>query len=198
MYAPLIDCIRQRPAMFFDRKSLTALRHFHLGYQMGCCQQEVDDDRLLLIPSDFHDWVAYRTHYNSSTSGWCNMILETSGSEELAFDRFFELLDEHANREATVVARLRNSQRQFSSTAGTQNGEFRTYRFPASIALVTYTDDPGFFAISEVEGEYFPFQRFYPCLDWFESFVSPEPLEIVDQAAFAKFTRLPQGKDSID
>jgi hypothetical protein len=102
-----IDAIRQRPGMYLGSKSLTALYHFLGGYQLACSLHRIKDERLgLKNPYDFHDWVAYRTHFRESTLGWCRMIVATSRSEEEAFDRFFELLKEHSERVPWLVAEL--------------------------------------------------------------------------------------------
>jgi hypothetical protein len=41
------------------------------------------------LPGDFHDWVAYRLHFDYSTMGYKNMILERVPDESAAVDRFF-------------------------------------------------------------------------------------------------------------
>ena len=88
----LIDAIRKRPAMYLGHASLTALYNFYVGYQTACGLHQIQDDRLgLEIPTDFNDWVAYRTHFRESTSGWCNMIVSTSELEEKALHRFFSV-----------------------------------------------------------------------------------------------------------
>ncbi|MDB6133188.1 MAG: hypothetical protein JWM59_1431 [Verrucomicrobiales bacterium] len=150
------------------------------GYIIACANHNIGACHG--IPEDFHDWAAYRTRRGESTAGWCHMITEVAGSDELAFDRFFKLLDEHASRRPTVFARFRNSTEQYSSW--TDGQEARTFQYPTSIALVTYTDDPGFFALSEVEGQSFPSRNFFHSLDWFEARAGD--LEIVDPEVFGR------------
>jgi hypothetical protein len=86
--------LRKKPALYFGDKSLTRLNVYLAGYQHGL-------GRLgkTLKQGDqfhgFHDWVAAKLGFTSSTSGWCNMILSKSTDEKAAFDRFFELLEEY-------------------------------------------------------------------------------------------------------
>lgn len=175
--------------MYFGRKSLSAFHSFLIGYGMACYRHGIANDLGLDIPGDFHDWVAYRTHFKESTSGWCNMILSTTKSEEEAFDRFFELLEDHAARKPHVVARLLNFEKTCLSCSG---GESRTLKYPNSIALITYTDDPGFFAVSEEEGKSFPMEGFFPHLSWFGNFTfsSPEMLEVYDEITFSRWRQM--------
>ncbi|RYG99422.1 MAG: hypothetical protein EON58_04005 [Alphaproteobacteria bacterium] len=133
------------------------------GYMLACGDYGIGKSHgFQEIPEDFHDWAAYRTHFDGTASGWCGMITEAAGSDELAFDRFFELLDEYENRQPKVFARVGNS----------------------GIALVTYTDDPGFFAIPEGEGPASLRGRFFPTLKRFDA--DAGSLEIVDPGVFAR------------
>ena len=98
---PLLDILLTRPGMLLGTKSLTALHHFVNGFNVACSEHQITDDRLGLdIPNSFHDWVAAKLGFRESTAGWCSMILSTSQSEEEAYDRFFEFLEEHAKENA--------------------------------------------------------------------------------------------------
>jgi hypothetical protein len=159
----LIDSIRARPGLYFGEKSLTAFFHFLSGYKMACWSHRVVFNLGLEIPDDFHDWVAYRTCFKQSTAGWCRMIVTTSESEEHAFDRFFELMEEHAERVAHVVA---------AAPA-------------AGLFLVTYTDDPGFFCVVKNDSGQLDNSRFFPNWDWFQSFeASNHKFEIYDRPRY--------------
>jgi len=90
----LFEQIRRKPGIYLDGdKSLKRLRSFLVGYECGAATtaRELTDH---LHFHEFHDWIAKRLGYTSSSSGWCNMILEKSGSDEKAYEMFFELLDE--------------------------------------------------------------------------------------------------------
>jgi hypothetical protein len=87
-----LESLRERPALFFGKRSLIRLHAYLLRYQAG-----VTKANLALGGEEhfaaFHDWVAKALGFSSSTAGWSNMILEKSGSDEAAFKMFFELLD---------------------------------------------------------------------------------------------------------
>jgi hypothetical protein len=182
--ASLINAIRQRPAMYFGGiKSLTALYHFLGGFQMACGLHGIENDGLgLTIPHDFCDWVAYRTHFRESTSGWCNMIVSTAESEEVAFDRFFELLEEHFQRVPTLVAEILSP---ISNTRTTKNGKDFLIPPPKRVQLVKYTDDPGFFALHESEDWT---DRFHPYLCWMSG-LNGGQLAIHDEESYGQMIR---------
>jgi hypothetical protein len=174
----VIEAIRRRPGMYLGVKSLTALHQFLNGYQMACGFHQIKDDRLgLRIPPDFHDWVAYRTHFQESTTGWCNMIVATTKSEEDAFDRFFELLEEHAHRVPRVVAEI----------LGPNSCTNRDHLVPPPerVRLVKFTEDPGFFAL---HGNKDWRDRFYPYLSWMHGLYGGEWV-IHDEASYSEMIR---------
>ena len=179
----LIEAIRLRPGMYFGSKSLTAFHQFLGGYQMACGLHEMEDDRLgIRIPADFHEWVAYRTRFRESTSGWCKMIVATRQSEEEAFDRFFELLAEHSERAPRVVAEILGPT---STTRTERDGEDYLIPPPKKVQLVKYTDDPGFFALHSSEDWT---DRFYPYLTWMRGLSGGE-LVIHDEDAYNEILR---------
>ena len=159
---PLIDMIRRHPHLYFGSKSLTALCQFLQGFRMACELHGIEDDRLgIKIPKDIDEWVAYRTHFRESTSGCRNMIIATTDSEEEAFDRYFELLEEHSQRVPKLIAEILNP---ISNSRRMRDGEqFHHIPPPKRIQLVTYTDDPGFFALHESDEWN---DRFHPYLSW--------------------------------
>lgn len=179
----LIDAILKRPGMYLGSKSLTAFYHFLGGYEVACSLHQIKDDRLgLEIPYDFHDWVAYRTHFLDSTSGWCKMIVATSRSEEEAFDRFFELLKEYSERVPRLVAELIHP---VSNSWTSRNGESSLIPAPEKVRIVAYSDDPGFFALHESEDWT---DRFRPFLSWIDGLSGGEWV-IHDEAAFRRIQR---------
>ena len=98
------------------------------------------------------------------------MICSKTASDGAAIERFFTLLDEYYDRKAHLVARLTGLKKTYSrkTPPGQLAGPTDTAAYPDSIALVIYTDDPGFFAYSETEAD-FPCEGFFPTLDSFES-----------------------------
>ena len=57
--------------MYTGETSLFSISHFLSGYGFAAELYGVGDaDDWLLVPREFHDWVAYRLHFYESTSGW--------------------------------------------------------------------------------------------------------------------------------
>jgi hypothetical protein len=174
--------------MYLGECSLSALSGVICGYQMALGVHGIENDTALRLPADFNDWVAYRLHYKEPTSGWRRMILGASGDEAAAFTRFFELLDEHKARKSRIVAKLVGLQKTYIARSGEHE---RMERYPTRISLLAYTDDPGFFAVSEEPGCALPSNGFFPSLDWFEGFtgIGRSQLIVVDAETFERWSR---------
>src|SRR5882724_8385786 len=125
----LWQTLRDRPAILIGQKSLSVFYGFVAGYEVG------RDGRGFPIPLDFHDWVAYRLHFYSSTSGWKNMILSCVENEEGALDKFWHLLDEHRARTPRIVAQLVDCKEVYYSI---RDGVKEPYRYPHVLSLITY------------------------------------------------------------
>jgi len=175
--------------MYLGEPSLTALNGFLTGYSVAMSVHGIPRDTAIELPYDFHDWVAYRLHFYESTSGWKNMILKRCSDEAAAFTRFFDLLDEHAARQSRVVAQLLGFNKTY--TTGRKGCE-QTKQYPTRISLITYTDDPGFFAVSDEPGCSLPFgYEYFPSLDSFEirMDVHRSQLTVLDAMAFEQWER---------
>lgn len=174
--------------MYTGENTLTSIRCFLEGYHLAMERHGLSrDSDALLVPHEFHDWVAYRLHFYESTSGWCNMIRDRAETEQDAIDKFFELLADFKTRTPHVVARLTGCKKTYSKqTYEWYNDEVIlgavVERPLDSISLVTFTDDPGFFANSDTS-EVLPFEGFYPDLKSFELFwgVDRSLLVILDE-----------------
>jgi len=187
----LTEALKRRPAMYLGSKSLTALKNFITGFQVACGMHGIECEDVFVIPKDFHDWVAYRTHFRESTSGWCNMLLAKTGNEEEAFDRFFQLLDEHENRVPQIVAEIRRPNSSVSTRD--DEGEDIPLGPPETVRIVIYTDDPGFFAYfvcnEKNKNEWMWFDgMFHPYLSWFFGTEGGEII-IKDEIAYARLAR---------
>ena len=89
----LILQIRERPAMYFGAKSISALDNFINGYTYACYVKNIDENE---NPpwEDFHEFVRRHTGFSESTSGWCRMILSVNNQDEAeSLAMFFKLFE---------------------------------------------------------------------------------------------------------
>ena len=171
----ILEKLHRRPALYTGENTLNSIHQFLGGYSFALAQHDLQGDGdPLLLPREFHDWVAYRLHFYESTSGWCKMICDRTESDQHAIDRFFELLSEFKQRKPHTVAKLADFRKTYqqSSVSSDDHGNHIqtpcvTRNNPKSISLVTYTDDPGFFAYSDTDDS-FPSEGFHPDLESFE------------------------------
>lgn len=190
----LLDEIRVRTAMYTGERTLSALHHFFDGYQMAQDIYQVPPSQQSRLPSDFHDWFAYRLHFRESTSGYRRMILQNFPDESMALDRFFELLDEHQTRQARVVATVRchpSDPDVFTHEQGDLKNK-RRLRVAENIKLVVYTDDPGFFETHDDPAAEHPRKSsFCPALSWSHYLFRPdtEYLTVLDREQYDRLLR---------
>jgi len=188
----ILERIRQCPAMYLGTNSLTAFYHFVAGYSLAC--GELGAPKLDLLPSDFHDWVAYRLRFLESTSGYSNMILQRTPDEAKALQQFFELLDGYKARCPKVVASVRwhlNEPEIYKLGPGGIDDRRRA-KASEVIKLITYTQDPGFFVvIDDTSAEYPQNNQFFPSLAWIDSPYRPDPdfTTIIDAEEFDRLCR---------
>lgn len=162
----ILQKILRRPAMYTGGNSLRSVCHFLSRYGFALDRHRVSSDNdPLILAREFHDWVAYRLHFYESTSGWCNMICDRTSTDQEAIGLFRQLLDDFQTRTPHTVAKLLAHKKTFQRSVG--RSACVTCNYPESISLVTYTDDPGFFAYSDTS-ESFPSEGFHPDLKSFE------------------------------
>ena len=186
----ILEKICERPGMYTGEGTLTSIRHFLSGYDFAIHQNDLPtNDDPLLIPGEFHDWVAYRLRFYESTSGWCNMICERTDTDRDAIDSFLQLLNEFKARKPHVVAKLIGFKKSYQQMSSYRNDKGEvvqtpmvTKEYPNSISLVTFTEDPGFFAYSDTE-ESFPEEGYHPDLEHFELYsgANRKQLSILDE-----------------
>lgn len=184
----ILDEIRERPAMYLGLKSLTALWFFLHGYELGKFRSEHRWPSE--VQKGFSDWVAYRLHLQSNCKGfWHGAILSRVRDESLALDRFFELRDEFAQRESKVVATIREDRREYRigriDAAGTVVG--CTELLPASLKIIVYTDDPGFFLSCEADESFSENGCFFPALSAWDRF-SSDRFQVHDELTWHRLT----------
>jgi len=185
----LLDVIGVRTAMYTGNRKLTVLSSFLDGWQFALQVYGIESPSPL--PSDFHDWAAYRLHFLGSTSGYKNMILERVPDEYAAVNRFYELLDEYRTRQPRVIARLPDYQGVQGVIRRMSDGSELPVKpplLPYTLSLIAYTADPGFFVTFETDD---PTVRgsgtFFPVLKWFEERfgVNRQDLEVLEPDTFA-------------
>lgn len=184
----LLEVIRERPAMYLGERSLSALSHYLQGYWMAL---SVYDMRTSFpLPPDFHDWVAYRLHFYESTGGYKNMILKRVPEESAALDYFFELLDEHKNRKARIVAQVPRGKKYTWRTVKDGDPQEPQVGIYPTLNLIAYTDNPGFFVSTDDGNSDFPRKdNFFPTLKWFgrRFGIGQEDLTILDTNTFDRW-----------
>ncbi len=182
--------IRQRPQLYLGERSLSALNAFMHGYSAALRAHSITKDNTLLLPQDFHDWVAYRLRFRESTKGFTKMILDRAEDESAALGLFFRLLDEYEKRNPRIVAKLPEC--RWSHYHANQNlpDNLRPSHIPM-VLLVSYTDDPGFFILAEPPDESLPKKGFCRSLRQFETNfkVGRDTLEVVDSDIYGRLLK---------
>ena len=184
-----LEKIKERPAMYLGEASLSALYFFVAGYDFALQTHEIEREKDDCIPGEFYDWIAYRLHFEESTSGWRNMLLNRYPDEAEALRMFFQHWEEFRVRKPHVVAVAEDANYCYRSVRYNQNGksESRIIKYPSYIELVTYTEDPGFWVKAEEKDECdFYLCGFYPELSWVESFtrIRKEEWKVIDEERF--------------
>jgi len=175
-----MEAIRQHPGRFLDFKSLTALYHFIMGARMVIGDGKPGDPAWFTIPADFIDWVACRTRHHDLTRGWRRLIIANTTSEEKAYDRFFQLLEEYHHRVPTIIAEI----------TGAPGPEREPYEEeappPGPILIVKFTDDPGFFIDYQTPSSRgYCFLKTLQYIEWLKK----GTWDIRDHAAYEKILR---------
>jgi len=111
--------IREKPGLFLGEPSLIALSHFWKGYAFRAMSDELESQKHMGVSEqhsgavvhgelsrsqeehfmDGFEKFAY-SYFNCewSTQGWAKLIVKNCKSDEEAFYKFFELLDEFMSR----------------------------------------------------------------------------------------------------
>ena len=148
-----LDHLFKHPSLICGGVSLDAILTFLSGYEFAIDRHElsVDSDPFLLPWGQLKDWVAYRLHFSNSTAGIEEMITSKTSSDRAAIDMFQQLLHAFHSRKPTVVAKLASHKQTIAkrNANGVQLETRFDKPFPPTILLITYTDDPGFFAYGE-------------------------------------------------
>jgi hypothetical protein len=95
----LLEKINQQPGLYLGTESITALRHFLVGYKFARQEMEVlPSDEELDFYQEFQPWLQIQLHVRTANS-WDKIILLQSIDEKAAFEHFFRLLKEFRQRD---------------------------------------------------------------------------------------------------
>ncbi|MBL4828266.1 MAG: hypothetical protein JKY66_11250 [Spongiibacteraceae bacterium] len=102
-FLSLLKQLRKRPGMYIYPVTISSLRNFLAGYT--CCNLFGDrEGDFLDINLSFYDWIAMKESTRlTPEAGWVEVLQRNSSSEEDAFERFFQYLDEYLVREPKVL-----------------------------------------------------------------------------------------------
>lgn len=95
----LLEKISQKPGLYLGSPSVTALRHFLVGYkfarqEMGIAPNELELD----FYHEFQPWLQRYLQIQTSNP-WDKILLFKYLDEATAFSRFFQLLEAFRNRD---------------------------------------------------------------------------------------------------
>jgi hypothetical protein len=170
----VLDHMRERPAMYFGR-SLRPVEIFCDGYYAALSGHHVREDAPVIGTFHFGEWL-YRRHQWPHSCGWAAAIQRNCASDEEAFDRFFQLLDEYRQLRPVVCAEVWLGAAH-KPTGVCTYGSGAWPLPPTRLQVCRYEPEDFYFLV-----EYYP-----KCLDDRSTFVSLE-------AAFADAERLWQVK----
>jgi len=88
----LIECIRERPAMYLGSESVIALKIFIDGWYL----RDVERAQDIEFFNGFSDWINNKFQ-NKGTQGWAKLILFHSYDEPTSLKNFFDLYDEYSS-----------------------------------------------------------------------------------------------------
>ena len=93
-----LEQVRRRPAMYLGSKSLSALESVCYGCWLACQVHAMPESRRLNssgLDADFARWLAAEKGIGEGSKGAIVHLVELTGDDAAALDRFFELLDEY-------------------------------------------------------------------------------------------------------
>lgn len=189
IFDDFLGALRKRPPMFIRKKYITYLETLINGYLMGKRDAKIYCTRL--FPLDFwfmHEFVRIKYNEESSTAGWCNIILNNcDNDEEKAFDRFFEVYDEFKQLRMTECIKYVLTENNIEYNNSMEHGySMSTYgkepifRNPAAVYFVNLTNDMGWITLVETESKI--------CIENRKIFESREKAEKCTERYFGKLS----------
>lgn len=107
----LLQKIKQRPALYLSKRSLSHLQVFLDAYTFARREVGIEMTEQEREFEDFQEWIEQRFN-QPDTQSWSRIILFYSGDESDALDRFFELFEEflrrHKSLEVNQIAHVKS------------------------------------------------------------------------------------------
>jgi|GEM_PF-618671 len=97
----ILQKIKQRPALYLGKRSLSYLQVFLDGYTFARRELAIDVTKQEREFEEFQEWIEQRFN-QADTQSWSRIILFYSEDEGDALDRFFELFDKFLQRDDTL------------------------------------------------------------------------------------------------
>ncbi len=95
----LLEKIHQKPGLYIGSSSVTALRHFLVGYKFARQEMKILPTEIELdFYQEFQPWL--QRYFNiQTTNSWDKILLFKYVDDVNAFDHFFQLLDVFRQRD---------------------------------------------------------------------------------------------------
>lgn len=169
--------IRKMPGAYLGKVSIIRLQSFIYGYLHAIDDFKVPIKPEMLFPLTFwwfHEYIAYYYHYNESTAGWCNIILnENFNDEEKSFYEFYRLFDIFAGLKARSYYKIILSDYNIEFHYTNKYAPYRSvekenkyirqplYRNPAEVYLIELSNDSGYLCLVVADNKNFLEHKIY-------------------------------------
>jgi hypothetical protein len=104
----LLQKIRERPGFYLGSKNLSHLHHFMCGFAYGILENKTTERKPVSYNpyslQGFNGFV-HRYYNESTTKSERTLIIDHTNSEEEAFDKYYELLDDFTKRRTKHLIR---------------------------------------------------------------------------------------------
>ncbi len=107
----ILERIKQKPAIFLGKSSLTRLRSFLDGYMGARVDLGLPETQQEIEFNQFQEWIQSRFKINSSHS-WDSIILFYSEDEKDGLNKFFQLFEEFCTEKIKLQVQVNQIQNQ--------------------------------------------------------------------------------------
>ena len=160
----ITERIGLRPALYLGGKYITLLKSFLDGYR--ACELDNGNyrsDSYRLFPLGFtnlQDFICLKTN-NYSADGWDRILMRLCGSQEAAFDKFFEIFEQFKKLRMSRGWRaelvedniIHNNSMRYNYIQVSKIERKPVYTDPVSVCIVELSDNNGYMLLVETETE---------------------------------------------